>query len=112
MYVLQVESETVAAEFKLSNATQRLLDLETDVRAAREKTLQASSIADATRRKTDYISEDTAQTKRVTECHQSVFFSSVDCRFLAYFDLKITERYLLTEYYAGRHDWFIPNQWV
>ncbi|XP_072530267.1 laminin subunit beta-1b isoform X3 [Salminus brasiliensis] len=62
-----VESETAASEFKLSNSTQRLLDLDSEVRAVREKTLETFNSADVTQRKTDYISEDTQQTKRMLE---------------------------------------------
>ncbi|XP_017552430.1 laminin subunit beta-1b [Pygocentrus nattereri] len=62
-----VESETAASEFKLSDSTQRLLDLEKGVRVVREKTLETSNTAEVTKRQTDYISEDTAQTKRALE---------------------------------------------
>lgn len=62
-----VESETEVSEFKLSNSTQRQLDLESGVRAIRDQTRDTSVSAEATQRITDYISEDTQQTKRTLE---------------------------------------------
>uniref|UniRef100_W5KEF1 Laminin subunit beta-2 n=1 Tax=Astyanax mexicanus TaxID=7994 RepID=W5KEF1_ASTMX len=62
-----VESETEGSEFKLSNSTQWRLNLESEVRAVRDQTRDTSISADFSQRKTDYISEDTQQTKRALE---------------------------------------------
>lgn len=62
---LQVESETADSEFKLSNATQRLLQLEKDVVLLKEKALKTSTTAETTERDTDSVNELAEQIKKV-----------------------------------------------
>ncbi|KAI4874656.1 hypothetical protein NFI96_031149 [Prochilodus magdalenae] len=76
--IASVESETAESEFKLSNSTQRLLDMERGVRAVKEKTGNTASSVANTMRTTDYISEDTAQTKRALELEVEPKFDLVN----------------------------------
>lgn len=64
-FELQVESETADSEFKLSNATQRLLQLEKDVALLKEKALNTSTTAETTERNADSASEMAEQIKKV-----------------------------------------------
>lgn len=61
-----MESETAASEFMLSNATQRMLDMKTNVGLVRHKTRETSNSAELAQNRVDYTSEDMEQTKRVT----------------------------------------------
>lgn len=62
---IQAESETADSEFKLSNATQRLLQLEKDVAHLKEKALNTSSTTEMTERDTDSVNELAEQIKKV-----------------------------------------------
>ncbi|MCI4381846.1 hypothetical protein PGIGA_G00256700 [Pangasianodon gigas] len=62
--LVSVESETADSEFKLSNATQRLLQLEKDVALLKEKALNTSTTAEMTERDTDSVSELAEQIKK------------------------------------------------
>lgn len=61
-----MESETAKSEFMLSNATQRLLGLERDVGAVRQKTWETSNSAELAQNQAEHASEETEQAKRVT----------------------------------------------
>lgn len=78
--VWQVESETADSEFKLNNATQRLLRLEREVTLLREKAKNTSLSADNTEKDADSINNVAKQVKTVGECvreysHQSFSWS-------------------------------------
>lgn len=62
---LQVESETADSEYKLSNATQRLLQLEKDVALLKEKALNTSATTEMTEKDTDSVNELAEQIKKV-----------------------------------------------
>lgn len=62
---LQVESETADSEFKLSNATQRLLQLEKDVALLKQKALNTSTTTEMTESVTDSVSELAEEIKKV-----------------------------------------------
>lgn len=62
---LQVESETADSEFKLSNATQRLLQLEKDVALLKEKALNTATTVEMTEKDTDSATELAEQIKKV-----------------------------------------------
>lgn len=62
---LQVESETADSEFKLSNATQRLLQLEEDVALLKEKAFNTSTTTEMTEGDTNSVNELAKQIKKV-----------------------------------------------
>ncbi|XP_027009679.1 laminin subunit beta-1b [Tachysurus fulvidraco] len=75
--ITTVESETVESEFMLSNATQRLLELKTNVDAVRQKTQDISNKAELAESKADDSTEDTEQTKRTLDLEVKPKFQSV-----------------------------------
>lgn len=64
-FVQKVESETSDSELKLSNATRRLLKLESDVALLKEKALNTSTSANITEKEADSINALAAQLKKV-----------------------------------------------
>lgn len=66
-FVQKVESETSDSELKLSNATRRLLKLESDVALLKEKALNTSTSANSTEKEADSINALAEQLKKVHE---------------------------------------------
>lgn len=64
-FVQKVESETSDSELKLSNATRRLLKLESDVALLKEKALNTSTSANSTEKEADSINALAEQLKKV-----------------------------------------------
>lgn len=64
-FVQKVESETSDSELKLSNATRRLLKLESDVALLKEKALNTSTSANSTEKEADSINTLAEQLKKV-----------------------------------------------
>lgn len=60
-----MESETSDSELKLSNATRRLLKLESDVALLKEKALNTSTSANITEKEAESINALAAQIKKV-----------------------------------------------
>uniref|UniRef100_A0A8B9LT83 Laminin, beta 1a n=1 Tax=Astyanax mexicanus TaxID=7994 RepID=A0A8B9LT83_ASTMX len=70
--LVSVESETADSEFKLSNATVRLLQLERDVALLKEKALNTSISAEKTEEDADSINEMAEQLKKLKDKYSSV----------------------------------------
>lgn len=66
-FVQKVESETSNSELKVSNATRRLLKLESDVALLKEKALNTSTSANSTEKEADNINALADQLKKVPE---------------------------------------------
>lgn len=66
-FVQKVESETSDSELKLSNATRRLLKLESDVALLKEKALNTSTSTNSTEKEADSINALAEQLKKVHE---------------------------------------------
>nr|XP_015207975.1 PREDICTED: laminin subunit beta-1 [Lepisosteus oculatus] len=63
-FLTSVESETANSEFKLNNATQRLLQLEKDIDDLKQKALTNIATADEIEKSTDKIQEDANEAKK------------------------------------------------
>lgn len=62
---LQAESETAVSEFRLNNATQRLMALERDIGLLKQKAENSSVIAEAAEKVTQNISQVTEAVQKV-----------------------------------------------
>ncbi|XP_071199684.1 laminin subunit beta-1-like [Salvelinus alpinus] len=73
-----VESETADSEYKLNNATQRLLRLERDVTLLREKTLNTSLSSEQTEKDTESINKVAEQVKKDLDSELKDKYSTVE----------------------------------
>lgn len=76
-FIQKVESETSDSELKLSNATRRLLKLESDVALLKEKALNTSTSASSTEKEAESINELAEKLKKVLELPGLVMKSMV-----------------------------------
>lgn len=78
-FVQKVESETSDSELKLSNATRRLLKLESDVALLKEKALNTSTSANSTEKEADSINTLAEQLKKVPVIYGRYVFFGINC---------------------------------
>lgn len=73
-----MESETADSEYKLNNATQRLLRLERDVTLLREKTLNTSLSSEQTEKDAESINKVVEQVKKVCVIHSVLYWDKCE----------------------------------
>uniref|UniRef100_A0A673I5W6 Uncharacterized protein n=1 Tax=Sinocyclocheilus rhinocerous TaxID=307959 RepID=A0A673I5W6_9TELE len=76
--LVSVESETSDSELKLSNATRKLLKLESDVALLKEKALNTSTSANSTEKEADSINALADQLKKDLDSELKDKYSSVE----------------------------------
>ncbi|XP_072566065.1 laminin subunit beta-1-like [Paramormyrops kingsleyae] len=76
--LVSAESETAVSEFRLNNATQRLMALERDISSLKQKAENSSAIAEAAEKATQNISQVTEAVQKELDTELKPKYSSVE----------------------------------